>query len=72
MTMKTKIDNTKAGPDENVFPQLRRIDDIDDTYIYLFYSYTVSLCLSHSDFAVRTAEFEMTDYFTGSITLSND
>lgn len=70
--MKVKIDNTKAGPDESVFPQLRRIDDIDDIYIYLFYSDRTSMCLSHSDMAFRTADFEMTDYFTGTITLSND
>lgn len=70
--MKTKIDNTKATPDETVFPQLRSIDDIEDTYIYLFYSDISSVCLSHSDMAVRTASFLNTDYFTGSITLSND
>ena len=70
--MKVKTNLSEKRPDETVFPQLRSIDDIDDTYIYLFYSETSSVCLSHSDMAVRTANFLNTDYFTGSITLSND
>ena len=70
--MKVKTDLSEKQPDETKFPQLRSIDDIDDTYIYLFYSNKASVCLSHSDMAVRTADFDGTDYFTGSITLSND
>ena len=69
--MKAKIDRTKTGPDETVFPQLRIDDDLEG-YIYIFYSNLSSLCLSHSDMAVRSASFAATEYYTGSITLSND
>lgn len=70
--MKTKIDFPKKQPDETKFPQLRSINYTDGAYIYIFYSDQTSVCLSHSDMAVRTADFEMTEYFTGTITLSND
>lgn len=67
--MKAKIDFTEREPDETRFPHLR-IDN--DEYVYIFWSNNVSFNLSCSDMAVRSATFGGTDYFIGSITLSND
>lgn len=67
--MKAKIDFTEREPDETRFPHLR-IDN--DEYVYIFWSNNVSHNLSCSDMAVRSAAFDGTDYFIGSITLSND
>ena len=69
--MKVKTDLSEKRPDETKFPHLRESND-GYGYIYIFYSNIASVCLSHSDMAVRTATFTSTEYFTGSITLSND
>ena len=67
--MKIKTDLSEKEPDETKFPHLR----IDyDEYVYIFYSTNVSFNLSCSDMAVRCSPFGRTEYFTGSITLSND
>lgn len=70
--MRTTIGNTKVAPDETVFPQLRKGKFSNNVYLFMTKTFFTSLTKQDKCASQDDQFFDRTDYFTGSITLSND